>query len=130
MEAKAPAIKNTELMESVLAQLGEGGSLAGYLFAQVKEEDPLDKIYVFTCEDIVKASGTQPATDSDAAQAAEDAVRKCMRFFKQTRACPDGTEHTIIYPGLFDHVRIGYDDGKVEIQLSRSLMSELRKEAK
>ena len=38
MEAKAPAIKNTELMESVLAQLGEGGSLAGYLFSQVKEE--------------------------------------------------------------------------------------------
>lgn len=130
MEAKAPAIKNTELMESVLAQLGEGGSLAGYLFSQVKEEDPLDKIYVFTCEDIVKASGTQPATDSDAAQAAEDAVRKCMRFFKQTRACPDGTERTIVYSGLFDRVFIGYDDGKVEIELSRSLMSQLRKDAK
>ena len=130
MEAKAAAIKNTELMESVLAQLGEGRSLAGYLFSQVKEEDPLDKIYVFTCEDIVKASGTQPATDSDAAQAAEDAVRKCMRFFKQTRACPDGTERTIVYSGLFDRVFIGYDDGKVEIELSRSLMSQLRKEAK
>lgn len=130
MESKAPAIKNTELMESVLAQLGEGGSLAGYLFSQVKEEDPLDKIYVFTCEDIVKASGTQPATDSDAAQAAEDAVRKCMRFFKQTRACPDGTERTIVYSGLFDRVFIGYDDGKVEIELSRSLMSQLRKDTK
>lgn len=130
MEAKAAAIKNTELMESVLAQLGEGGSLAGYLFSQVKEEDPLDKIYVFTCEDIVKASGTQPATDSDAAQAAEDAVRKCMRFFKQTRECPDGTERTIVYSGLFDRVFIGYDDGKVEVQFSRSLMSQLRKDAK